>query len=70
MTVANRWAAKLVESAVLEQTDQARVDGERTYLHGHTEHWTDAVPPPALEPIVDNLAADSSLRSWSVSEVR
>lgn len=69
--VANRWAAKLVEVAVLDETDTARRAADRfNYHNGQTEHWDDSTAPPALEPIVEGLSSDGRLRYWLLSESR
>lgn len=68
LMVANRWAAKLVEVAVLDATDSVRREADRFNHHnGQTEHWGDSLAPPSLEPIADDLARDEELRYWSVS---
>ena len=71
LVVPNRWAAKLVETAVLVDTDHVRKLGDPFNHHnGQTEHWDDSVPPPGLALIACDLSEDEDLRYWSVSCTR
>lgn len=69
LLVANRWAAKVLEVAVLDATDPARRVADRFNHHnGQTEHWDDSMPPPALEPTAEALALNDGLRYWLESQ--
>lgn len=68
--LANLWAAKVVEGMVLDRTASARKFANRfDARNGQTEHWNDSMPPPDLNTVANECAADPRLRFWSASEL-
>lgn len=72
LSVANRWAALVVEHHVLELVWDAWkpparfASGER----GETEQWADWLVPPPLSAVCDSLVEDRQAPGWDVSVYR
>lgn len=69
MTLANRWAALVIEHHVLDLAWDAweRPDRFAAGDKGETERWNDWLVPPPLSTILDSLDDDTSLPGWDVS---
>lgn len=72
MTLANRWAALVIEHHVLELAWDAWEQPDRFASgdKGETERWSDWLVPPPLSSILDSLDDDTSLPGWDVSVYR
>lgn len=72
MTLANRWAALVVEHHVLELAWDAWEQPDRFAAgdKGETERWNDWLVPPPLSVVCDSLAEDRALLGWDVTVMR
>lgn len=72
ITMANRWAALVLEHHVLELVWEAweRPDRFATGDKGETERWRDWLVPPPLIVVRDSLTSDRDLPGWDVSMFR
>lgn len=72
MTLANRWAALVIEHHVLELAWDAweRPDRFATGDRGETERWNDWLVPPPLSVVADSLVDDRALPGWAVTMMR
>jgi hypothetical protein len=68
VTVANLWAATLVEGAVLERTISARKLADPfDSRNGQSEHWDDTMAPPSLETLREECSAIEGITYWAES---
>ncbi|WP_434970467.1 hypothetical protein [Microbacterium sp. bgisy207] len=72
MTLANRWAALVIEHHVLDLAWDAWERPDRFAFgdRGETERWSDWLVPPPLSSIHDSLAEDVQLPGWALSIFR
>ncbi|MCT9001689.1 hypothetical protein [Microbacterium memoriense] len=72
LEVANRWAALVVESHVLELVWDAWKQPDRfaTGDQGETERWSDWLVPPPLSVVRDSLTEDQKSPGWEMSVFR
>tara|TARA_R110002020_G_scaffold143653_5_gene316045 strand:+ start:4367 stop:5122 length:756 start_codon:yes stop_codon:yes gene_type:complete len=72
ITMANRWAALVVEHHVLELAWDAweRPDRFASGDKGETERWNDWLVPPPLSVVCDSLKEDRQAPGWDVSVYR
>lgn len=72
MTLANRWAALVIEHHVLELAWDAWEQPDRFASgdQGETERWSDWLSPPPLSTIRDSLVEDLQLPGWNMSVSR
>jgi hypothetical protein len=72
ITMANRWAALVVEHHVLELVWDAWKQPDRFAAgdKGETERWNDWLVPPPLSVVRDSLVEDRTLPGWDVTVMR
>ncbi|WP_194384365.1 DUF7662 domain-containing protein [Microbacterium luteum] len=72
ITMANRWAALVVEHHVLELAWDAWEQPDRfaTGDKGETERWNDWLVPPPLSVVRDSLVDHRALPGWDVTVIR
>lgn len=71
-TLANRWAALVLEHHVLELGWEAWEPPDRfaTGDKGETERWSDWLVPPPLSVVCDSLSEDRRAPGWATSVFR